>query len=504
MGEVEDAKVKKVFFPPRPDLHTCAIGAPFFARLPTREAFDHSAMELDILRRPGAGDGAIYAPAPPPLLHVSRHFLGAAPACMRSLPFPPASGGPSHRLLAMGTWKQDAEQYRLSVFDLQVGLNPVDGSVTGAVPEELTSWVPPGRVTALATATAAALGPAPPGPGGEPRGACILLATTARGALCRLRLGLPLTPGAGPGDVDLLGLGVDCADTDLVPWLWPGGEGGGGDGSGGPSSAALTAVDAAASAPAAVVASADGSLSLVRLDTDGAGRALSVLAPPRRGASLCAVRFVGGGGGEGGGLVAAAGVGGLELWDGRAASPSATPAPAARARFGGGGGGSPASWPFADGRPTCLATHPAVPYLIAAGGGGGVVALWDVRGGRGSGGGGGLSTSSSLLASPASTATAPSASTIWDVTFDPASSGGRTGVLFVTEAGELAGADLGGGAGGGGGGGGGAPVSVLHSAPSAGAVSLDAGPGGAGSGADLFVATDSECLLYVRRGGLGS
>ena len=46
----------------------------------------------------------------------------------------------------------------------------ISGAVSGAAPEELTSWVPPGRVTALATATALnSSAQAPPGAGGQPR-----------------------------------------------------------------------------------------------------------------------------------------------------------------------------------------------------------------------------------------------------------------------------------------------------------------------------------------------
>eukprot|EP00884_Botryococcus_braunii_P004603 jgi/Botrbrau1/14143/Bobra.182_3s0084.1 len=45
-------------------------------------------------------------------------------------------------------WNQDAEQYRLSILDLQVRLNSAAAAEHASL-GELASWVHPGRVTAL-------------------------------------------------------------------------------------------------------------------------------------------------------------------------------------------------------------------------------------------------------------------------------------------------------------------------------------------------------------------
>lgn len=334
--------------------------------------------------------------------------------------------------------------------------------------------MPPGRVTALASASLGVAAPA--ASGGGQRTSAVLLATTAAGALCRLRLALPRTPGSGPGDVDLLGLGTDCAGTDLLPWVWPGGcgEEGGGVGGGGP---ALTAVDATGAdgggPPTAAVAGANGSIHLVRLGGDASARPESLttrVAPPRPGVSLSAVRFVGGGPAA---TLLAAGTSGLELWDGRAGHSSSSARPACRV---GAADGGRAAWPFPTGRPACLATHPARHHLIAAGGPGGVVAFWDLRGG-----------SASLGNGPLASTAAPSGADVWDVSFDPAAAAGPSPTaLFASDAGELGIARLDEGAGT-------ATASVLYRDPGGAAVALDA------AGPDACVATDAECLVFVRR-----
>ena len=134
---------------------------------------------------------------------------------------------------------------------------------------------------------------------------------------------------------------------------------------------------------------------------------------------------------------------------------------------------------------TRLAVTPALPHALAVGTRGGRVDLLDVRClGRGA------TASAALLPGPR-----PEGG-VTALTFDTLPSMGVGGppVLFTTAGGALASAAVGGRVGGREAP---APATLLYREPCGAAVALALD----GGGADTVVATDHECLVYLRRGG---
>jgi hypothetical protein len=307
---------------------------------------------------------------------------------------------------------------------------------------EAASFRPPARVAALAAA------PTPAG--------ALVVAACVDGSLCRIRLGLPTRPGAGLADVTLASSGgADFDGPDLHPWR-PAAHSG-----------AATCVDIDPGTLRVVSGGADGAVVVTPADAPrGAGDGATALAPARVSASVSSVRWAGPHS-----VAVADAAGGVSLWDERAGGASAAvrappPTPATAA--------------------ACLATTPARPHAIAAGLRDGSVALWDARR-LGAG-----VVASAALAGPAR-ARCEGAAT--GAAFDAAAElGAEPGLLFTTRGGALASAPLAGL-------GEAATLLAREPAGAAAALALDAA-----GGTDVVLATDHECLVYLRRlggGGVG-
>ena len=154
-----------------------------------------------------------------------------------------------------------SQSYLLACLDLAITLPSPSASAAGATPtasvSEVAAWRPPARVTAT---TAGA--PTP--------GAALLVAGTADGSLCRLRLRVPTAPGASVADAELDDSGgTDHDGAGLVPWRAAAHAG------------AVTAVSLDASSSRLVSGGADGALCVTDVSAGrGAGPASPPILPP--------------------------------------------------------------------------------------------------------------------------------------------------------------------------------------------------------------------------------
>ena len=142
---------------------------------------------------------------------MSRHSLGLVPSVIASVPFP--SAGPEdaegrtfhHNILCVAGWNDDVREHQLNLMNLNVQklLGEIDD-----VPELslLSSFTTPRAVTSLDVPQ-------------ETRGSTIVVAGGEDGALYRLKLTLPTTPGSSPSAIRLDT--ADIGETDILEFCRP-------------------------------------------------------------------------------------------------------------------------------------------------------------------------------------------------------------------------------------------------------------------------------------------